>query len=107
MLDQLRIERSTDSAKVDQLAAAHSLKQAMDILKQQHVPYVQARATLRPDKLPADVRAQIVALPAGEPFVLPDGDFISINVIVGRTPPSGAIGWFPHRFLSKPRGGLV
>ncbi len=106
-LDQLRIDRATESAKVDQLAAAHTLKQAMDILKQAHVPYVQARATLRPGNLPADISAQIAALPPGEPFVLPDGDFISINVIVGRTPPPAAIGWFPHRLPPVSRAGLA
>lgn len=106
-LDQLRIDRVTESAKVDQLAAAHTLDQAMDILKRQHVPFVQARATLRPGSLPTDVRAQIAALPPGEPFVLPDGDFISINVIVGRTPPPAAIGWFPHRLPPASRAGLA
>ena len=107
-LEQLRIERATDPAKVEKLADAHSLKQAVDILDRLGVPFIHASATLHPDSLPADVRTQIAALPQGEPFVLPDGKFISINVIVGRTPPSAlspplaAIGRVP-----KPLVGLA
>jgi peptidyl-prolyl cis-trans isomerase C len=101
-LEQLRIDGATDAAKVDKLADAHSLKQAIAILDKLNVPFVHATATLHADKLPSNIRTQIAALPQGEPFVLPDGKYISINVIVGRTPPPAAISIPPQVSLLTP-----
>lgn len=94
-LDQLRISDSVDDKVRKAIEPAHSLDAAIAALKSLGVHYLRTKAVL-PDRLPDKVRGDILALPAGEPFVLPEGGFISISVIVGRKLPPGAVRWVPH-----------
>ena len=101
-LDQLRIPPETEEAKLKALEPAHSLDAAIEILKKQGIRYERLRAVIVPDRLPEKLRADILALPEGEPFVLPENGFISISVLVSRKLPPGTVRWSPPRPLSFP-----
>lgn len=90
-VDQLRVARDTDPAKLKAIEPDHSLAAVMARLKALGVPFTRQQVEVVPGRLPPQLEAEIANLPAGEPFVLPEPDFISISVIVGRRLPPGSV----------------
>lgn len=95
-LDQVRVPTDTDPKKLEGLVPLHSLDAVIDYLKKQGIHFERTRAGMLPDRLPEKVRADILALPQGEPFILPEADFISISVLIGRKLPPGAVSYRPR-----------
>jgi hypothetical protein len=100
-LDQVRIARDTPEAKLKGLEPLHSLDAVVAYLKKEGIVFARSKAGLLPDRLPDQLRATIVNLPQGEPFVLPEADFISISVLIGRKLPPGVVSWRPRLSLSS------
>ncbi len=64
------------------------------------VPFKRGRIGLLPDRMPPGLREEIARAPAGEPFVIPGRDYISVNVIVGRRLPPNTVRLEPP--ISRP-----
>ena len=55
------------------------------------VAFTRQQVRITPDRLPAALRAQLSGLPEGEPFIIPESDFVSVSVIVARRLPPGSV----------------
>jgi len=99
-LDQVRIAPDTSDKVLKQIEPTHSLDEVIAVLNKLHIPFERTPAVLLPDRMPEKLRTSILALPKGEPFVLPEGPFISISVLIARKLPPGAVRWqAPRRSL--------
>ncbi|NIJ09522.1 hypothetical protein FHS31_003155 [Sphingomonas vulcanisoli] len=96
-LDQLRVARDVPEEKMKALEPAHSLDAAIKTLTDLGVAFTRTHVRIVADKLPEELRNALLALPPGEPFILPENEFWSVSVIVGRSLPPGSV-----RFLFSP-----
>ena len=85
-LDQIRFPMPTDPTKLRALEADHSIEAVAATLKGQGIAFERVPSTLDSSQLPPAVLTQIEALPAGEPFIVPDGGVVSVSVGNGRLP---------------------
>jgi hypothetical protein len=67
-----------------QLQPLKTLRQVEELLKANSVPYGWRKGNLNTAALPPAVAKQIESLPPGEVFVIPSGENLTMNVIVGR-----------------------
>ena len=83
VLDQLRMARPSDPALIAALGPMKSLDQIAALLTANRVPF--QRDTAKLDAVGADpaLIAALAKLPAGELFVLPQGQILSVNQIKG------------------------
>lgn len=94
-VDQLRLPPTTPAATLAALAPDHSMAAVVKRLTALGVPFTRVRVGLLPDRMPPGMRDQIARSPAGEPFVIPGRDYISVNVIVGRRLPPNTVRFGP------------
>ena len=82
-IEFLRIQRPTDPTVIKALEPLKSLEQVEDFLKAKQIPYQHSTGNL--DAVGADPRMiqAIVKLPPNEVFVIPNGETLLINRIVG------------------------
>lgn len=85
-LEQLQFEMPSDPTRLKELESAHSLAEVGQRLTKlginfQHGVGAMDSATIQPDAL-----KRIEALPAGEPFIVPNGNRVVVSVITGREP---------------------
>ena len=85
-LDQIRFPMPTDPTKLRALEADHSMDAVATTLKGLGIAFERVPATLDSSQLPPAVLPRIEALPAGEPFIVPDGGIVSVSVVNGRLP---------------------
>ena len=85
-LDQIRFPMPADPTKLRALEADHSMDAVAATLKGLGVDFERVPATLDSSQLPPTVMTRIAALPAGEPFMVPDGGLVSVSVVNGRLP---------------------
>ena len=67
-----------------QMEPLKTLRQVEELLKANSIAYAWRKADLNTAALPPTVLQQIEALPPGEVFVLPTGNNLTMNVIIGR-----------------------
>ena len=87
-LDQIRFPMPADPAKLRALEPDHSMDAVAATLKGLGIAFERVPATLDSSQIPPTVLARIDALPAGEPFIVPDGGIVSVSVVEGRLPAS-------------------
>lgn len=85
-LEQIRFPMPVDPTKLRALEADHSLDAVSATLKGLGIAFERVPATLDSSQLPPAVLTRIEALPAGEPFIVPDGGIVSVSVVNGRLP---------------------
>lgn len=83
-LDQLRFARPADMTILQQLRDDHSLGEVAATLQQLGIPFERGRNQVDTGTLAPEAIKQLNALPAGEPFVVPQGGNIVVSVISGR-----------------------
>ena len=85
-LQQLQFPVPEDPKVQAQLKAAHSLDAITAALQAADLPFTRGTSKVDTGTLPTPVLAQINALPAGEPFIVPANGQMVASVIVGRDP---------------------
>ena len=80
-LDQIRIPRNTDPKVLDRLKPLHSIDEVEQVLLSAGVDYKRANAKLDAATAPPALTDQIVRIGSKEPFIIPTGDFITINQV--------------------------
>ena len=85
-LDQIRFPMPADPTKLRALEADHSMDAVAASLKELAIAFERVPATLDSSQVPPAVLARIDGLPAGEPFIVPDGGVVSVSVVNGRLP---------------------
>jgi len=84
-LDQVRFEAGPELVKkLSILKPDHDMGAVIRHLVELGIAFERSPVTLDLAALPPDLVKAIAALPKGEPFVLPTGKMITVNVVVGR-----------------------
>lgn len=86
LVDQISFDVPSDSAVLKQLEADKTLADVEDTLKSLKIEYVKGKNSVDSGNVPTAVLNQILALPAGEPFVIPSQGKVVVSVITGRQP---------------------
>lgn len=85
-LDQLRFATPADVTKLKALEKDHSLEAVGQTLTGMGIKFERGQVGLDSGSVPTDIMKKIDGLPAGEPFVIPQPGFITVNVILARRP---------------------
>jgi len=85
-LQQIAFPRPQDVKVLQQLQPANSLAEVAAILTKLGIKFQQGTDGLDSATVPPEIMNRIKSLPAGEPFVLPKGPFLTVNSIVGSAP---------------------
>lgn len=84
-LDQLAFPMSADPKAVQELEPAHTLDAIAAVLSAHNIPFVRAKGQLDSAAVPSDTAQKIAALPAGEPFIVPQNGRYIASVVTGVT----------------------
>lgn len=82
-IDQLQFTPSGDPTLLKRLEAEHSLDAIAAILKSQKIAFARGSSRIDTARLPPAVATQILALPAGEPFIVPQDGVYVAGVVTG------------------------
>jgi EpsD family peptidyl-prolyl cis-trans isomerase len=85
-VDQIVFALPGDPKVLKALEADKTLAEVEDTLKEFKVEYTRGPNSLDSASVPNSVMKQILALPAGEPFVIPVQGRVTVSVITGREP---------------------
>jgi peptidyl-prolyl cis-trans isomerase C len=80
-LDQIVFPQPTDMSVVKDLQPAHSLEEIAQILTAKGIQFQRGNGQVDSGMLPPEVASRIAALPAGEPFLIPDNGRLVASVI--------------------------
>ena len=69
---------------LEQMRPLKTLRQVEELLKANSVPYAWRKTDMNSAALPPAIAKQIEAVPPGEVFVIPSGETLTMNVILGR-----------------------
>jgi peptidyl-prolyl cis-trans isomerase C len=83
-VDRIQFVPSGGAALKSRLEAARSIDAIATALKESNIPFARATTDLDTAQLPPEVARQIMALPAGEAFILPQGGLYTAGVVTGR-----------------------
>ena len=86
MVDQISFDMPSDQKILKDLQAARSLADVEATLKQKAITYQKGKNSIDSGVVPAAVMKQILALPDGEPFIIPAQGKVIVSVIVGQQP---------------------
>ena len=86
LVDQISFDMPNDQKILKELEAARSLADVEATLKQKAITYQKGKNSIDSGVVPAVVMKQILALPDGEPFIIPAQGKIIVSVIVGQQP---------------------
>jgi EpsD family peptidyl-prolyl cis-trans isomerase len=85
-LEQLVFSPPADPAFVKKLQPAHSINAIAEVLTAAQIPFARGTGKLDSGAIPPEIAAKIAALPAGEPFLLPDNGRLVASVIQSAEP---------------------
>lgn len=85
-LDRVQFAAPSDRTILESLKNDHSIDAIVETLRAQGIAFAREPAELDTAQLAPAVVQQIEALPAGEPFVLPQGGVITAGVVTARRP---------------------
>ncbi len=83
-LDQLQFPLPSNPERLRALEGAKSIAEAATILTRLNIPFQRGTSRMDTGQIPQQMMAQIQALPPGEPFIVPGGGVVTVNVITGR-----------------------
>jgi EpsD family peptidyl-prolyl cis-trans isomerase len=81
LIDQIRMPRVNDAQLFNQLRPLNSLEEVAQLLASKKIPFQQGAGEVDTLQVPPDVVAKLLSLPAGEVFVLPQGELLVIGKI--------------------------
>lgn len=106
-LDQIRFPTPADVSKLKVLEKDHSLDAVIQTLDGLGIKHERSQVGLDSGGVPTDIMKKIDGLPEGEPFVIPQPGFMTVNVILSRKPlaidnakarPAAVAAWRQERF---------
>jgi peptidyl-prolyl cis-trans isomerase C len=83
VLDQIIYQTPKDPSVVAEILKTHSIDALITVLQSHQIEFQRRENRVDTAIVPSDLYATISALPAGEPFIAPDGDRSYASVIVG------------------------
>ena len=86
LVDQVSFDLPSDPKVLKQLEADKTLADVEETLKSLKIEYNKGKNSIDSGNVPQAVLNQIVALPAGEPFIIPAQGKVVVSVITGRQP---------------------
>jgi EpsD family peptidyl-prolyl cis-trans isomerase len=86
LVDQIVFPFPSDTQVLKALEADKTLEEVEQTLKRFNVDYGRGNNSLDSSNVPTPVLKQILALPPGEPFVVPAQGRVTVSVITGRQP---------------------
>lgn len=86
LVDQIVFDMPSDPKVLAALEADKTLADVEETLKSFNVKFVRGANSLDTINVPTPMLKQILALPAGEPFVIPGQGRVTVSVITGRQP---------------------
>lgn len=89
-IDRLQFAPKSNTSLLKQLETAHTLDAVADTLRTNKIEFMRDKGEIDTARLSADAAKQILALPQGEPFILPQGGLYVAGVVVStRAAPLG------------------
>ncbi|MBN8842304.1 MAG: EpsD family peptidyl-prolyl cis-trans isomerase [Sphingomonadales bacterium] len=85
-VDQISFDMPSDPKILKELEADKTLAEVEASLKQFNLGYSKGQNTIDSGNVPPPIMKQILALPAGEPFIIPAQGKIVVSVITGQQP---------------------
>ncbi|MDO6413535.1 hypothetical protein Q4F19_03985 [Sphingomonas sp. BIUV-7] len=85
-LDQIRFQTPADLTKLKTLEKDHTMDAVAQTLGGMGIKLERSQVGLDSGSVPTDLMKKIDSLPQGEPFVIPQPGFMTVNVIVSRKP---------------------
>ena len=85
-LEQLQYPTPADARVQQRIAATKTLEQLATVLTQAGVNFQRSRNRIDTAVIPTDMYRKIIALPQGEPFIVPAGARSIASVVVGKEP---------------------
>jgi peptidyl-prolyl cis-trans isomerase C len=85
-VDQIQFPMPADASRLKALEAAHSLADVSATLTKMGIKFERGVGAIDSGTVPEPMLKQILALPPGEPFVVPVGDRVVVSVITGSEP---------------------
>lgn len=85
-VDQIQFDAPKRTEYLKALAAAHSMTDVVAALDSNGIKYQRGNAQMDSAVVPPQMMAQILKVPAGEPFVVPMGGKVAVSVITGNKP---------------------
>ena len=85
-LDQLQFDIPSDINRMKELDGAHSMGEVIAKLNEWGAQFQRGSGALDSALVPADTMKRIEALPAGEPFVVRNGDKVVVSVVTDVAP---------------------
>lgn len=82
-LNQLQFDVPADPTRLKELESAHTLEEVAAKLTAMGISYEQGKGVIDSAVLPPQVMARITSLPPGEPFIIPSGGKVVVNVVTG------------------------
>lgn len=86
LVDQISFDFPSDAKILKALEADKSLADVEETLKSFNIDYSKGANSMDSGNIPTPVLNQILALPAGEPFIIPMQGKVVVSVITGRQP---------------------
>jgi len=86
LVDQVTFDLPRDPKILKALEADKTLADVEATLKSLNVVYAKGKSSVDSGNIPTAVLNQILALPAGEPFIIPAQGKVVVSVITGRQP---------------------
>jgi peptidyl-prolyl cis-trans isomerase C len=85
-VDRIQFRLPADPASLQALESDHSMDAVAARLRQMGIEFTRDQAQLDSAQLGQDRVDRILALPEGEPFVIPEGGVVTVAVITGSSP---------------------
>jgi peptidyl-prolyl cis-trans isomerase C len=85
-LDQIAFNVPADASQLKALESAHSIAAVAQVLDKLGVKYARGQGALDSATTPPEMLQKILALPAGEPFVVPSNGKMVASVITSKVP---------------------
>lgn len=86
LVDQISFDFPSDQKVLKELEADKTLADVEETLKSFKIDYAKGGNSMDSGNIPTPVLNQILALPAGEPFIIPMQGRVVVSVITGRQP---------------------
>ncbi|MGQ3100387.1 MAG: EpsD family peptidyl-prolyl cis-trans isomerase [Sphingopyxis solisilvae] len=86
LVDQISFDFPSDANILKALEADKTLAEVEETLKRYRIDYAKGGNSIDSGTLPTNVLNQILALPPGEPFIIPMQGKVVVSVITGRQP---------------------
>lgn len=90
VVDRIQFGLPSDVAQLKTLESAHSMDEVAKTLNGLGIKFERGAAKMDSAQLGQQRLDQILALPAGEPFVIPENGMVTVAVITGESPLAGS-----------------